>query len=691
MKLIQSSFIILCFLISINVFSQTSVLLEAENAKEIYHAAIDKNHLGHTGTGFVNFDNENGSSISFNLELPQINSFTLYVKYANESSDRTMDVLINDVLVQDKLNFPSTGLWTTWNTLSFKVDLSLINTIKFVSSNPNGGPNIDWIMLENRNISINLKPVAINDTLSLSVNQQFYIPVLNNDYDLNKDDFLTIVSVDQPAEGQVILESDNSIKYIPKKDFTGDDSFSYTISDGTNETTANVILTINNIDWSVEFANWIVETKTPANVGSWNYTVGLLLEGLLRVYMRTEDITYLNFVDEWAKIHISETGVLDNNINSLDNMMPGFTILHLYSITHNDRYRKVADIIRNNYNTFPRTSDGGFWHNKAAEGQLWLDGLYMSTPFIASYGQMLGDEEYCYNEVIKQYKTYIHHLKNEESGILVHAYDEDGSASWALPPLNRSPHHWGRSVGWVMMGLMEVIDIIPKDHPEKDSLIDIYTSILTNLIPYQDKRTGLWNQIINLNEDDRNWNETSSSIMYTLAMKRAVQNGHLPDSFNKYIDLAYSGILSKISIVNNYARLIDVCQGTSVSSDIQYYLNRSRVTNDNHGVGAFLIMNELLAYNNLPWQKNENLSVNDAVKYSEFSVYPNPCADYVVFDIDNPQDKIVDMKIYSIDGRLLKTQKETSNKIDFSDLEPGIYFLNVKTTTKLFSTKIIKN
>lgn len=72
-----------------------------------------------------------------------------------------------------------------------------------------------------------------------------YCPVLANDSDIDGDS-LTIISVTQPASGQVtLINSNTAIEYTPTADFSGVDSFSYTITDGqSNSDTANVFLTV---------------------------------------------------------------------------------------------------------------------------------------------------------------------------------------------------------------------------------------------------------------------------------------------------------------------------------------------------------------------------------------------------------------------------------------------------------------
>jgi unsaturated rhamnogalacturonyl hydrolase len=80
--------------------------------------------------------------------------------------------------------------------------------------------------------------------------------------------------------------------------------------------------------------------------------------------------------------------------------------------------------------------------------------------------------------------------------------------------------------------------------------------------------------------------------MYTYVISKAVQRGYVPKSYNKVAEKGYRGVLSKISTGSDgLTNITDICEGTNVA-DLPYYLARKRNTNDFHGLGAFLIMNE---------------------------------------------------------------------------------------------------
>lgn len=89
----------------------------------------------------------------------------------------------------------------------------------------------------------NVAPVASNDTFAITAgNGPVTLNVLENDHDQHGIP-LTIVSVTQPAHGHVAIAG-NTLVYTPEPGFTGEVTFSYTISNGGSETTATVTLNI---------------------------------------------------------------------------------------------------------------------------------------------------------------------------------------------------------------------------------------------------------------------------------------------------------------------------------------------------------------------------------------------------------------------------------------------------------------
>lgn len=92
--------------------------------------------------------------------------------------------------------------------------------------------------------AINDAPTVVNDTAATNQNTAVTINVLANDTDL-EGDTLSITSITPGANGTVALNANGTVTYAPNVNFYGNDSFSYTVSDGNGgSATATVNLTI---------------------------------------------------------------------------------------------------------------------------------------------------------------------------------------------------------------------------------------------------------------------------------------------------------------------------------------------------------------------------------------------------------------------------------------------------------------
>ena len=87
-------------------------------------------------------------------------------------------------------------------------------------------------------------PTPANDSVSAIVNQAKVINVLANDSDPNGFS-LTVTAVTIPQHGTAVLNADSTVTYAPTTGYTGNDSFTYTVSNGHGRTaTANVAITV---------------------------------------------------------------------------------------------------------------------------------------------------------------------------------------------------------------------------------------------------------------------------------------------------------------------------------------------------------------------------------------------------------------------------------------------------------------
>lgn len=348
-------------------------------------------------------------------------------------------------------------------------------------------------------------------------------------------------------------------------------------------------------DWSeAVIASTMHRTPNPADLGKWGYAISLYLYGQYLVYKRTGNKKYLDYIQGWVDANVNDAGEINRKITALDFMLPGNLLIVLHKETGQQKYKTAADTIRHTLDTYPRTSDGGFWHALSRQHQLWLDGMYMSMPFLVRYGHAYNDEKYASDEAVKQLLIYARHLNDPASGLMYHAYDESGQQPWAQPGTHHSSFFWCRAIGWYGMALIEVLEVLPHHHAQRNDLIKLVRQLAGAYEKYQDAATGRWYEVVDKAATPGNWLETSSSSMYTYTISRAIERGYIGKRYTGVMQKGYKGVLSQLSRDDEgFAHIANICGGTNVG-DLQFYLDRPRNTDDFHGIGAFLIMNEQL-------------------------------------------------------------------------------------------------
>lgn len=143
-----------------------------------------------------------------------------------------------------------------------------------------------------------------------------------------------------------------------------------------------------------------------------------------------------------------------------------------------------------------------------------------------------------------------------------------------------NPIFWSRGNGWVMGGLVRVLDYLPKDDPNRGRYETQLRELATELASVQDKKSGLWHSDL-LDAVDYPQPEISGSAFVTFAIAWGVNHGELDRAtYMPVIARAWRGLVGQI-----YAdgRLGNIQQTGNAPA---HYLASSSY---NYGVGAFLL------------------------------------------------------------------------------------------------------
>ncbi|EDM25900.1 hypothetical protein LNTAR_07654 [Lentisphaera araneosa HTCC2155] len=209
------------------------------------------------------------------------------------------------------------------------------------------------------------------------------------------------------------------------------------------------------------------------------------------------------------------------------------------------------------------------WKSKAIQ----IDDLYMVTPYWARKSVDHDEAKYL-DLAIEETLSYYKHLWNAETK-LFHCLWLEKKPEVKIP-------HWARGNGWFVLGITDLLNFVPENHPKRAELLEVYNNVMLGLMARQNK-DGLWHQVL---DHPESYTETSSSGMFTYSLLHGSAKGWLPPSARTAGIKGWNGLQTKLTDNN---QLEDVCRSTGMSEDLDYYFNRERITHDQHGIGPFLL------------------------------------------------------------------------------------------------------
>lgn len=354
--------------------------------------------------------------------------------------------------------------------------------------------------------------------------------------------------------------------------------------------------------WSVQFAESVLnESDSLASYKRENpkyeYDLAFLGEAIYRLH--DIDPKYGKYMKNYIDYFLHDDGNIDGHKLSdynIDRVRPGNNMITLYKDYGDEKYKLGIETLVNQMKDQPRTNSGGFWHKKRYPYQMWLDGLYMGGPFLARYAREFDQPEW-FDEVAFQLQEVYRNTLDKNTGLVYHAWDESREQRWSIKETGQSKHFWSRGSGWYMMALVDVLEYLPKDHPERDELIQILNSLSEALLRVRDKETGLWYQVLDRGGEDRNYLEASGSAMFIYSFAKGAKNDWLPKKYLEIANEAFDSLVRNLveKDENGYVVLKNTCGACGLGgnpyreADYNYYVTEKKIDNDQKGVAPVIL------------------------------------------------------------------------------------------------------
>jgi unsaturated rhamnogalacturonyl hydrolase len=282
---------------------------------------------------------------------------------------------------------------------------------------------------------------------------------------------------------------------------------------------------------------------------------------------------------------------------NIDSINSGKLLFPLIQDSGDARYRAAIEVLHRQLQWQPRTHNDVFWHKLKYPWQVWLDGLYMGAPFLAEYAASFGSKA-SFDDIARQFSESYAKLRDTETGLLYHGWDESRVQRWSDPDTGRSPGFWSRSLGWYSMALVDTYEHFPAEHQGRIELARMLAKLSEALFAVRDTRSKLWWQVPDQGGREGNYLEASGSAMIAYAWAKGARLGMLEPRYRELAQQTFAGLVEELvdwNAVTGRMQLRNVCRSAGLGGtpyrdgSYAYYISTDVVVNDAHGVGAFLL------------------------------------------------------------------------------------------------------
>ena len=203
----------------------------------------------------------------------------------------------------------------------------------------------------------------------------------------------------------------------------------------------------------------------------------------------------------------------------------------------------------------------------------WCDALFMAPPVFADMAAVTGDKKYlAFMDREWDITTALLYKRSK------HLYFRDASYL-DKHEKNGEPLFWSRGNGWVMGGIVRVLQRLPADSPLRPKYIALLKEMAAELISIQGK-DGLWRPGL-LDADSYPLPEVSGSAFITYALAYGVNEGILDRAtYWPAVQKAWAGMIAHVYADGRLGCIQPVGAAPGAYSESSSYV---------YGVGAFLL------------------------------------------------------------------------------------------------------
>ena len=203
----------------------------------------------------------------------------------------------------------------------------------------------------------------------------------------------------------------------------------------------------------------------------------------------------------------------------------------------------------------------------------WCDALFMSPQTWMRLSLITGEEQYM-AFADKEFWATTDYLMDPET----HLYYRD-SRFFTMREDAGNKIFWSRGNGWVYAGIVNILKILPEDHPSHSRYVDLYKDMSATIASIQ-RGNGLWSPSL-LDKSASPTPETSGSAFMTYGLAWGLNNGYLDaESYGPAVKKGWSALVGAVGDDGKlgWVQPIGSAPDSVLATDSHLY-----------GVGAFLL------------------------------------------------------------------------------------------------------
>ncbi len=283
----------------------------------------------------------------------------------------------------------------------------------------------------------------------------------------------------------------------------------------------------------------------------WFWGDAIAIDGLLEAAELLNDETplkhALRFYKAWAK----------RSLGWHDHLTPGKGLLRLYQVMGDAELLDAAIRLASWLEQAPRSPryDTPLYRPDLPPYRhtVWVDTIYHEPPFFCLLAQVTGEYRY-YDIGIDIWRCHVRALSSQQGPLLAHAVDTGMRALRG--------YGWGRGNGWALYGMVDTLELLPKDHPEYVWALHNMQSLAHEIAKLQDD-SGFWRTLLH---DREAYLESSTASFFGGAFLRAMRLGLLGAEFAVTAERAWRATVSRIDSEGSFFG-VSACTYAGVTLD----------------------------------------------------------------------------------------------------------------------------